>query len=224
MKFPAIAFQTYSRLKNNPKFLALTEFILRTLRPMINPIDRAKLVHQLVDDCNEEMFNNPLVKQYSGCHKGCSACCHTEVSVTPDEAELLAKRVQEGITIDTQKLYVQKQVIESKESFYVLPYSQRGCVFLGDEGECRVYDDRPSVCRTNVVLGDSSQCSTIDGQMQEMRLVKTEQADMVIMGAFMHQHTENGLLPEKLWEALFAVRKNDSTPIKKRQVSKEKNL
>jgi len=224
LKFPAIAFQTYNRLKSNPKFLALTEFMLRTLRPILNPIDRAKLVHQFVDDCNEEVFKNSLVKQHSGCHKGCSACCHTEVSVTPDEAELLAKLVQDGVTIDTQKLYIQKQVIASNESYYSLPYSQRGCVFLGETGECRVYNDRPSVCRTNVVLGDSSQCSTLDGQMKEMRLVKTEQADMVIMGAFMHQHNDNGLLPEKLWESLFSIRKNNESHPKKRQVSKEKNL
>lgn len=224
MKFPAIAFQTYNRLKNNPKFLAITEFIIRTLRPIASATERAMIVHQFVDDCNEEILNNPLVKQYSGCKKGCSACCHTEVSVTPDEAELLAERVLNGVTIDTQKLFVQKQVIDSKESYYSLPYNQRGCVFLGEEGECRVYEDRPSVCRTNVVLGDASQCSTEDGQMKEMRLVKTEQADMVIMGAFMHQHTENGLLPEKLWEALFDIKNKANKISKKRQVFKEKNL
>jgi Fe-S-cluster containining protein len=224
LKFPAIAFQTYNRLKNNPKFLALTEFMLRTLRPIVSPIERAKLVHQFVDDCNEEVMKNPIVKQYSGCHRGCSGCCHTEVSVTPDEADLLAMRVQEGVTIDTQKLYIQKKVIESKESYYSLPYNQRACVFLGETGECRVYEDRPSVCRTNAVLGDSSQCSTVDGQMKEMRLVKTEHADMVIMGAFMHQHTENGLLPEKLWEALFAIKNSKVNNSKKRQVFKEKKL
>ena len=60
--------------------------------------------------------------------------------------------------------------------------------------------------------------------MKEMRLVKTEQADMVIMGSFMHQHTENGLLPEKLWEAMFSIRKNKVSNSKKQQVSKEKNL
>lgn len=200
--------------------MGVTEYVLRALRAEKSPIERARFVHSLVDDFNKDILAHPLIEQLSPCKKGCAACCHTEVSVTPDEAELLALRVENGIKIDLQKLHIQKTAIENGKSYYTVPYELRGCVFLGEDNQCRVYDDRPSVCRTNVVLGEASQCSTKDGTMQSQRLLKTENADMAIMGHFMQKPEDNNVLPFLLWEKLNEKDKN----IKNRLINQLKNI
>lgn len=205
--------------------MGITDYVLRALRIQTSPIKRAKIFHELVDDFVKEMTTHPLIIEHSGCQKGCAACCHTEVSVTPDEAELLALRVKDGVSIDWSKLHLQKTQIEEGKNFYQIPYELRSCVFLGEENQCRVYDDRPSVCRTNMVIGNSDQCSTKDGEMKEMRLVKTEKADMAIIAGFMTAPNENDLLPSLVWKVLnreVGINSKLNTPGKK--VSKDQNL
>ena len=100
LKFPAIALDSYNRLKNNPIYLAITEYVLRSLRFEKSSLKRARFVHELIDDYNKEIMNHPIIMEHSPCKRGCSACCYTEVSVTPDEADLLADRVNKGLNID----------------------------------------------------------------------------------------------------------------------------
>jgi Fe-S-cluster containining protein len=205
VKFPAIALKTYQSLKSNPLFLGITDYILRVLRFERSAIKRAKLAHTIIDDLNSEVVNHPLILEHSGCKAGCADCCHTEVSVTPDEAELLAERVMDGVDIDWNKLRIQAEQIERSQNYYDLDFSVRGCIFLSENRTCRVYDDRPSVCRTNMVIGNSAQCSTADGITKEMRLVKTEKADMAIIGQFMMTPTDNNLLPKLLLDKLNRI-------------------
>ncbi len=222
MKFPAIALKTYQNLKSNPLFLGITDYVLRVLRFERSSIKRAHLAHTIVDDLNSEIVNHPLILEHSGCKAGCADCCHTEVSVTPDEAELLALRVFDGVEIDWNKLRTQAEEIDRSNNYYLLDFSVRGCVFLSENRTCRVYEDRPSVCRTNMVIGNSSQCSTVDGSIKEMRLVKTEKADMAIIGQFMMTPTDNGLLPKLLLEKLNRMILQNQRS--KRNLSKSKEL
>jgi Fe-S-cluster containining protein len=157
-----------------------------------------------VDEYNEVVFDHPLVKQLSPCKQGCTACCHTQVSVTEDEAYLLATRVKAGTSIDLDRLKIQMQARDSSELFFNLSYEQRKCVFLSEEGSCQVYDDRPSVCRTNAVLGDASQCDTREEQKQ-LVLVLTENADVTIYGHF-QQSKNNGSLPHLLAQQLKLIK------------------
>lgn len=63
------------------------------------------------------------------CGRGCHACCVDGITVFEVEAERIrsahAALVESGV-----------------------PHAAGACAFLGDAGECRVYDDRPYVCRT----------------------------------------------------------------------------
>ena len=63
------------------------------------------------------------------CKRGCNACCVDDLTVIPIEAERIrtshAALLSEGT-----------------------PHAPGACAFLGDEGECRIYADRPYVCRT----------------------------------------------------------------------------
>jgi len=63
------------------------------------------------------------------CGRGCQACCVDGLSVFEVEAERIRSN--------------HRALIQSG-----LPHPPGGCAFLGDAGECRIYPDRPYVCRT----------------------------------------------------------------------------
>ncbi len=188
-----------------------------------SPLERANFIHHVVDDYNREVFNHPLIDSLSPCRSGCSACCHTQVSITEDEAELLASRVQEGVKIDYSILQKQMSVGNSTEEFFKLSYENRRCVFLGGDKRCLIYNNRPSVCRTNAVLGESLQCSTVEGvNKQELRLVKTSKADMAIMGSFLASKN-NGTLAYMLGQILMKG-STKKTPKKKKSICNDMDL
>lgn len=201
MLVPAIAMKTYNELKNQAKSLAVVQLVLKKLNKLHQGHKRAEFIHRMIDEANQPVFDNPLVKQLSPCKKGCTACCHTQVSVTEDEASLLANKIHSGeVVIDLDRLKVQMKVQNDSSAFFSLPYEQKKCVFLDAEGGCTVYADRPSVCRTNAVLGSADQCDTSSGQKPQ-RLVKTTEADLVIYASYLHSK-KSGALPHLLAKAL----------------------
>ncbi len=200
MNVPAIAQKTFVELKNRVEAMELVQYILRKLNKNHDSIRRARYIHRVVDEANEAIFSDPQIKKLSPCESGCSACCHTQVSVTRDEAELLAKRVNDGIAIDLHKLNIQMTAKNSSTSWYELSFDERKCVFLNQNKECSVYEDRPSVCRTNAVLGEASQCDTSE-EIRPTRLVKTSEADLIIYASYLHS-SEGGTLPYMLAKSL----------------------
>ena len=200
MNVPAIAQKTFIELRNRVEAMELVQFILKKLQKTHEPIKRARYVHRMVDELNEYIFHDPHVKTLSPCTSGCSACCHTQVSVTQDEAALLASRIEAGVQISHDRLMIQMATKNSASAWYALSYEERKCVFLDSENRCSVYEDRPSVCRTNAVLGEASQCDTSDGP-KPTRLVKTPEADLAIYASYLHS-SEGGTLPYMLAKAL----------------------
>jgi hypothetical protein len=63
------------------------------------------------------------------CGRGCHACCVDGITVFEVEAEQI--RAAHG------------ELLASGQ-----PRPRGACAFLGDAGECRIYPDRPYVCRT----------------------------------------------------------------------------
>jgi Fe-S-cluster containining protein len=63
------------------------------------------------------------------CKRGCDACCLDGLTVIPIEAERI-RSSHEALLRDGT------------------PHPPGACAFLGSEGECRIYADRPYVCRT----------------------------------------------------------------------------
>jgi Fe-S-cluster containining protein len=205
MNFPAIAKQTYEKLRGQPAFSNITQFVIDHLKKISSATERARFVHHIVDDCNREVFAHPMVAKLSPCKVGCAGCCHTQVGITEDEAALLAERVEDGVKINYALLDQQIKMGNNPEDFYKLSYENRRCVFLGADDACLVYNDRPSVCRTNSVLGDASQCypNTNGDESNSIRLLKTEQADMAIMGSFF-MSKESGTLAFMMNKVLAA--------------------
>lgn len=200
MNVPAIAQRTFEESRNNPDLIAIVNLTLEALQKLQTPEDRVKFLHTAINDVNLSVFNHPLVKQFSPCAKGCSGCCHTQVSVTMDEAIVLATKVEEGLAIDFDRVKLQRETKNDADEFFKLKYADRKCIFLDENGACRVYEDRPSVCRTNAVLGTADQCDT-SVERKPLRLVKTSQADMIIYAQFLYSNN-NGSLHNLIGELL----------------------
>ena len=63
------------------------------------------------------------------CRRGCHACCVDELTVTRIEAERIRERHSELLETGS-------------------PHPTGACAFLDAEGACRIYADRPLVCRS----------------------------------------------------------------------------
>lgn len=63
------------------------------------------------------------------CRRGCSMCCVDEITVTPVEAHNIRARHADLLRDGT-------------------PHPPGMCAFLDEEGACRIYADRPYVCRS----------------------------------------------------------------------------
>ena len=91
------------------------------------------------------------------CSKGCSHSCRGPVEILPHEAALLAAEVRAGgVTIDAERL--ERQGNCTVETWRQQPAGDRACVFLGEDGACRVYEARPSACRKLLVTGAPELC------------------------------------------------------------------
>ncbi len=201
--FPAVAYRTYEKFKTDLSFVRLTHAIFSTLNKLRGAENRAKFVQEFVDQEMGEVFKDRTVQLLSPCKISCSACCHTQVSVTNDEAEYLSDLIIQGKKMNWTNLHVQKDAGDDTQKFMKIPYHFRSCIFLNDLNACSIYEDRPLVCRTNSVVGDPSQCKNDDGQFRTQNILNTHKADMMIMGAYLHS-PKNGALPSMIWEKLKA--------------------
>lgn len=91
------------------------------------------------------------------CRKTCSHCCHEAVDVGMHEAQRLVAAAREsGIVIDREQLLRQSR--RTTADWHAQPAADRRCVFLDDEGSCRVYAARPASCRKLFVVSDPAEC------------------------------------------------------------------
>ncbi len=96
------------------------------------PIPRATIewverVHGVVD-----ALTAPIVTGHGArlnCRSGCNACCTDGLSVFAIEAALIAEHHSELLAGGA-------------------PHAEGACAFLDDAGACRIYAQRPYVCRT----------------------------------------------------------------------------
>lgn len=98
------------------------------------------------------IYHNDSIK--TSCQKGCSHCCHINVDALPFEAErlwALYDRSKDDV--------VKEQAQHSEENYGVLPREKAACVFLKDNA-CSIYDERPFVCRMQLVATPAEFCDT----------------------------------------------------------------
>lgn len=111
------------------------------------------------------------------CRQGCSSCCVDDVSVFEVEADRIrehhAALLADGV-----------------------PHLVGGCAFLDVEGSCRIYDERPYVCRTQGLplrwieddgpepaeLRDICPLNDVDAALEPLEALKAE--DCFTLGPF----------------------------------------
>lgn len=132
------------------------------LRKMTPGANRARVVHRKIEEEKAKVAEEkPERAKKISCRNGCAFCCHIQVHVTPDEADLMAERVRGGLEIDMAKLKEMTTLPEDNDEFWIRqPIPLKKCIFLGDDNLCSVYDDRPAVCRNYEVTSPPEKCDT----------------------------------------------------------------
>jgi Fe-S-cluster containining protein len=121
--------------------------------------ERAREVHRRVDEAlaRFEALRPDVIAQVR-CGRGCAHCCRLWVGVTRDEAALLAGRVREGTARPVRARMEAQRTWPAPADFIGRPREEASCTFLGDDGACTVYEDRPSICRAVLVASDPEHC------------------------------------------------------------------
>lgn len=122
---------------------------------------RAMKLQELVDAEIAEGADIPV-----SCSKGCSACCHMEVEITSYEAEVLKHLIEDGMSIDRDRLQQQSQrALQDPEWRKGMRNEINKCVFLNHEGACRIYENRPVMCRRHSVTSPPENCEFIESKI-----------------------------------------------------------
>jgi Fe-S-cluster containining protein len=90
-------------------------------------IDALRKIHEQIDVRAGEIALHHSQRLH--CEQGCQACCVDDLTVFPVEAERI-RNSHEALLRDGA------------------PHPPGACAFLDDDGGCRIYADRPYVCRT----------------------------------------------------------------------------
>ena len=117
----------------------------------------AREVHAAIDAVVERDRQKSAASCDIQCHKGCSHCCHEPVEIWPHEAALLVEAAREaGVELDTARL--ERQSRYTTDTWRQQPAADTACVFLGDDGACKVYESRPNACRKLLVTTAPDLC------------------------------------------------------------------
>lgn len=131
--------------------------------------ERGRTLHRLIE---REMGVAGMFP--TSCSKGCSGCCHYEVEVTRDEAAVLKERVEAGFAIDRERLAVQAARERRSPDWRKFGSADNRCVFLGAEGACGIYEDRPSICRKHMVTTPAAACTTDGAAVAPVQVLLAE--------------------------------------------------
>ena len=133
---------------------------------------RARAVHQRVEAATAPFLAlRPEALAAVQCRRGCSHCCRIRVDVTADEAALLSERIRAGTAHpDPARLAIQR-TWAAPADFLGKPRAEADCVFLGADGACTVYEDRPSACRALLVASAPELCRDAQGATQVLAVI-----------------------------------------------------
>lgn len=149
---------------------------------------RAKEAFSLMDE-EIAMIDKTNIK----CGKGCAACCRLfPKQITADEAAVLAEAIHNGdVQIDITGLEP----------------GTKACLFLSDEGSCKVYSIRPGVCRKTHVTSSPAECEKIEGNVVPQIDLMPE---MILSALMSLPDASIGSMPEMVSAALKALQADHS--------------
>lgn len=146
-----------------------------TLAPLRPGAERGKVAHALIDEQNVHHAEVAVT-----CQKGCAYCCHLEVEITEDDAELVADAIINGkLSYDAEKLQAQAARADKADIWLKGAIAENRCIMLDASGSCRIYEHRPSTCRKHAVLGPAKDCAELSESLR-VRLIPMNE---IIMSA-----------------------------------------
>jgi hypothetical protein len=117
----------------------------------------AREIHAAMDEVLERDRRIGAESGGIRCGKGCDHCCRGPVEIWPREAALLVEAARAaGVELDTVRL--ERQSRYAMDAWRQQPRAERACVFLGEDGACKVYESRPNACRKLLVVSDPALC------------------------------------------------------------------
>ncbi len=159
----------------------------------------ARGAHIAIDNVLEQDRKKSATSGDIQCRKGCDHCCREPVEIWPHEAALLVEIAREvGMELDRARL--ERQSHYAINTWRQQPAADRACVFLGDDGACKVYESRPNACRKLLVVTDPALCDAEKhppdgvGRWFSWEAEMLESAALEVFGA--------GLMPRLLLAAL----------------------
>lgn len=188
----------------------------------INKVTRGiRLVYSELEGVIEKSKERCETEGGVSCKKGCSSCCKQMVFITIPEALVMVEDLSENSVVwDSFKKRLNKQIAwledpgASVEKWF---NEQKECAFLWN-GECRIYENRPAVCRTLLVVSDPIQCTPqATGKIKRIAmrniLTATYRAEKKLMnttgiGVYMLPLPVSARIAMTIWEEGFSnVRK-----------------
>ncbi len=89
--------------------------------------EKLENLYRKIDSITDQLVH--IHAERLNCKKGCSACCVDDISVFEIEAENI--RQNHAAFLENEN-----------------PHEKGMCAFLDETGACRIYENRPYVCRT----------------------------------------------------------------------------
>jgi len=148
-----------------------------------NPFDLISVAHTVQGEVQKDIDKKLKMVKKEGkytlsCRQGCSFCCYLFITITDDEALLLTTYAEsKGIEIDYDHL--EKQSSDTMEEFDSRPIGVRKCTFLDENGSCKVYDVRPTSCRTLNVVSDPKLCDMENHKGKQVLRVVDAEAEII---------------------------------------------
>jgi len=164
------------------------------LRAKAPGAERGRELHRLINRTMEQAAPKNV-----SCQRGCAACCRYEVEITWDEAEVLKEAVLGGVAIDEGRLTALAARERKSPLWSDLANPENRCVFLGEDGACRVYEQRPAICRKHLVTSPPIACGTPG---ESVAIVRILFAEIVLSAALGIDTVTTGSLPKMVWAAL----------------------
>jgi len=144
-------------------------------------------IHNLQIQSN---FIDNLTKKAVGfmsCRKGCAHCCSYEVSITDDEADDLCRLIVDKVVeIDIDRLKNHMNVGQDE-----LSGDPRRCIFLNENNECNVYENRPLMCRRFLVSSNPENCKV--GSKKTTSFLRSNEIEKML------GKMSKGYMPRKLY-------------------------
>jgi Fe-S-cluster containining protein len=158
----------------------------------------ARETHVAIDAVLERDRSRSAAATGIRCRKGCSHCCHEPVEIWPHEAALLLEGARAaGMELDRSRLERQSRC--TMETWREQPAADTACVFLGEDGACRVYEYRPNACRKLLVVSDPRLCDAANHALDEVERWLCWEAEIMESAAL--ETFGAGLMPRLLLAA-----------------------